>query len=279
MMDQPSLRGDNIFDGCVFLSFSVARYVLSYAVAIVVPPVSSKDKEAWKQLDVLTEQEGPAPDVFLDLHDRLTARFPCLSSLSDDEIDDGVWSDGPLWNNFGNKAAVLGMVYSRVAEVLPFLIESANSLGLVVFDWTSGAIHRGDGLKGLVLTVENEISVPWPRLEQVYQAIDRLTAKGGPGFMILEGPGEDYVQVAGGDRVYTLEWREHSGDGFRHWVAGILGAPGDADVIIRTNEFHVTVKKNERLNSTEVKTILKAYTERAGRPAGFAWRDVTERFN
>jgi hypothetical protein len=40
-----------------------------------------------------------------------------------------------LWNDFGYRVAVLGMIYSRVEEVLPFLIKSANDLGLVVFDW------------------------------------------------------------------------------------------------------------------------------------------------
>jgi hypothetical protein len=34
-------------------------------------------------------------------NDRLTARYPCICSLSDERVDDeGVWSDGPLWNKF-----------------------------------------------------------------------------------------------------------------------------------------------------------------------------------
>jgi hypothetical protein len=64
------------------------------------------------------------------------------SHVSDERVDDdGVWSDGPLWNDFGHRAAVLGMVYSRVKGVLPFLLETANDLGLVVFDWAGPSIY------------------------------------------------------------------------------------------------------------------------------------------
>jgi hypothetical protein len=115
---------------------------MSYNVAIVIPPVPAKDAKAWAGLDALIEQEGPRPAVFQVLHDRLTAKFPCMSMLPDDQVDDAVWSDGPLINNFQHKAAVLGMSYSRVEEVLPFLIKTANDMGLAVFDWGTETIHR-----------------------------------------------------------------------------------------------------------------------------------------
>jgi hypothetical protein len=105
---------------------------MSYTVAVVAPPISALDAEARAALDALIDQLGPAPAVFQTLHDGLTARYPCLSSLPDDQIDDGVWSDGPLWNNFGPRAAVLGISYSRVDEVLPFLIESIPANGFEV---------------------------------------------------------------------------------------------------------------------------------------------------
>jgi hypothetical protein len=115
---------------------------MSYNVAIVVPPVPAEDRAAWSEVDELIEQQGPRPAVFLQLHDRLTARYPCMCAVPDDRIDDTVWSDGPLLNNFGHRAAVLGISHPRVDEVLPFLIETANALGLVVFDWATGMIHR-----------------------------------------------------------------------------------------------------------------------------------------
>lgn len=90
----------------------------------------------------LIEQEGPRPQVFQELHDRLTARYPCILAVPDDRIDDTVWSDGPLINNFGCRAAVLGLSYSRIKEVLPFLFETANTLGLVVFDWATETVYH-----------------------------------------------------------------------------------------------------------------------------------------
>ena len=73
----------------------------------------------------------------------MTVRYPCICTLPDDRVDeDGVWGDGPLWNDFGNRAAVLGVVYSRVEEVLPFLIETAVGLDLTVFDWGGPNIYR-----------------------------------------------------------------------------------------------------------------------------------------
>jgi hypothetical protein len=116
---------------------------MSYNVAVVVPPVPSDDAAAWRGVDAIIAEEGPRPRVFHVLHDKLTSRYPCIGSLSDDEIDNGVWSDGPLINNFGHRAAVLGVVYARVGEVLPFLVETATGLGLTVFDWATERIHRG----------------------------------------------------------------------------------------------------------------------------------------
>jgi hypothetical protein len=115
---------------------------MSYNVAICTPPVPEDDSSAWQLLDNLIEAQGPVPTVFKELHDQLTAKYPCICTLSDDNVDDGVWSDGPLWNDFGHRAAVLGIVFSRVNEVLPFLIGSAKALGLTVFDWGGPTIYR-----------------------------------------------------------------------------------------------------------------------------------------
>ena len=117
---------------------------MSYNFAIVIPPIPADDREAWAAVDELTEVSGEPPPIFRTLHDQLTARYPCLCSLSDDEVDDGVWSDGPLWNNFGERAAILGLSYSHAEEVLPFIIDSSTKLGLCVFDWGTERIFRGN---------------------------------------------------------------------------------------------------------------------------------------
>lgn len=251
---------------------------MSYDIAIVIPPISADDQEAWDSLDGLIDQVDSAPPVFRTLHDRLTARYPCLTSLSDDENDDGVWSDGPLWNNFGKRAAVLGISFSRVDKVVPFVVESARSLGLLVFDYQTQHVHRPDGFEGVTLTLEERLPFPAPTIEQLNSAVDLLTPDGGPGFLILDGPGEDYAQVAGGDGAYTLEWRQYSEQKFRHHVAGKPGRPANVELAIPTNGFQVTVMENERLDSDDVKTLLTSYVEGKGQPTDYVWRDITERF-
>lgn len=80
---------------------------------------------------------------FQRLHGELTARYPCICTLDGDRVDDDrVWSDRPLCNDFGRRVAVLGVMYSRVEEVMPFVIETATSLGLTVFDWAGPTIYR-----------------------------------------------------------------------------------------------------------------------------------------
>jgi hypothetical protein len=75
---------------------------------------------------------------------RLTSRYPCICDLPDEQVDDGVWCSGPLRQPSYTRATVLGLIYPRVDEVLPFVIETATALGLTVFDWQSGEIHRPD---------------------------------------------------------------------------------------------------------------------------------------
>lgn len=85
--------------------------------------------------------EPPSPRM-RELHDRVTARYPCIT------VDDsGPWSDGPLINNFGRDIATVGISYSRVGEVLPFLIRAANEMGFWVLDGQDEVLHLPDGAR------------------------------------------------------------------------------------------------------------------------------------
>src|SRR6478672_9789771 len=101
---------------------------MSYNVVVCRSPVPEDNAEVWQQMDDLIQQEGPVPPVFETFIDRLTARYPCMCDLPDDEVDDGVWSDGPLRDNAGHRVTVLG-ISNRLDEVLPFVIATANDLG------------------------------------------------------------------------------------------------------------------------------------------------------
>ena len=120
---------------------------MSYSVGIQLGPIPSDPTIAFEQFsglaDALSIDDQPS-STFIAIHDDLTARFPCICDLPDDEIDDGVWSDGPLINNFGDQVAVIAFSYSTVETVLPFVIEVAHQHGGTVFDGQTSTVYRPD---------------------------------------------------------------------------------------------------------------------------------------
>ena len=117
---------------------------MSYTVGLLLTSAHSDDAHAFKEFTALvevTDIEEPHP-TFVAVHRELTARFPCICDLPDDQVDDGVWSDGPLINNFGQQQAVLGLMYSTAETVLLFVVKIANKHGITVFDWQIRSIYR-----------------------------------------------------------------------------------------------------------------------------------------
>lgn len=64
----------------------------------------------------------------------LVARYPDLTELDDDSVDDSPWSDGPLIGNASGPFIYLGFVVSRVDKAWMFAVETAREHGLVCFD-------------------------------------------------------------------------------------------------------------------------------------------------
>jgi hypothetical protein len=123
---------------------------MSYTLDIWTRSFPDDDKAAWDLRNRLTAEQNaafdpanpfvPASPEMAELHDRLTARHPCIC------VDDsGPWSDGPLINDFGRGTATVGIVYSRVEAVVPFVIQTATAMGLHVFDGQDEVIHRPAG--------------------------------------------------------------------------------------------------------------------------------------
>lgn len=119
---------------------------MSYVIHLVVPHVSKDPREIWELYETLAQSEEdeskPAP-VFVQLHETLTAVYPCLSQYpaGAPQVDTCPWSDGPLIRNFGSQTATLGLTGVDLEEVLAFLFESARVLGLTVLDPQSGGVH------------------------------------------------------------------------------------------------------------------------------------------
>jgi hypothetical protein len=55
--------------------------IVSYNVAICIPPVPADDTAAWNALDDLIEAQGVVPPIFKDLYDRLTSKYSCIIAI------------------------------------------------------------------------------------------------------------------------------------------------------------------------------------------------------
>src|SRR5262245_35632930 len=112
---------------------------LSYREALAVRDAVSDARDAGLSAGSEPAFEPPSASME-ELHRRLTVRYPCITT-----DPDGPWSDGPLINNFGQHAATFGISYSRVDEVLPFVVEEATAMGFWVFDAQDEAVHLPGG--------------------------------------------------------------------------------------------------------------------------------------
>lgn len=115
---------------------------MSYVLHIWQEPVPSSLYEAESTRAQLARQRGGQNPRFVSLAQALTARYPSLETLDDD--DEGVWSDGPLDGRGDAPVMNLG-VASRHDEVVAFVVENARRLGLVVLDGQAGRLHLPDG--------------------------------------------------------------------------------------------------------------------------------------
>jgi hypothetical protein len=117
---------------------------MSFTLAVWEGPRPSADALAeFERLSARylgTDDPAPPTPRVRAFIEAITAKYPDLGDLSDDEIDDGVWSDGPLVGNANGPFFYFGLVWSRVEEVVPFLAETARAHGLVCFDPQSNAL-------------------------------------------------------------------------------------------------------------------------------------------
>jgi hypothetical protein len=121
---------------------------MSYTLDFVPSTLSSNNPEALRQLEVLRERyhadEREKHPTLVRLHDVLVQRYPCLSRYADDDpaIDESPWADGPLIDNFKSELGMLAVRFSRVGDVLPFVLKAAVDLNITVLDGQTGEIIR-----------------------------------------------------------------------------------------------------------------------------------------
>lgn len=120
---------------------------MSYNIAVANFILPNDFDEACEIVNPLTDEDvdiGKINEVYLNFYNQLIKPYPCLCSVADEEVDNSIWSDGPLINNFTVKTPVIGFVYSRVDEALPIVIDLAHEHGLSILDWQTEKVYNSN---------------------------------------------------------------------------------------------------------------------------------------
>ncbi|MFY7856770.1 MAG: hypothetical protein ACOVQT_11560 [Rubrivivax sp.] len=117
---------------------------MSYVLQIWSFPVPQSVAQAAEILNDLNQRPAKPQTQFLELARRLTARHPCITTL-DDEDERAVWADGPLDGRTDRPVWSVGVLSAHVADLMPFVVETATSLGFVVYDNQAAACHLPGG--------------------------------------------------------------------------------------------------------------------------------------
>jgi hypothetical protein len=123
---------------------------MSYNIGIIKHNLPKDFAKACALFEKFADSDAPdtIDPVYLKFHDEITKIFPCICSLPDNEVDNGVWCDGPLIGNFKTNGPVIGFVFSKVEEALPVVVESALKMGLCVLDWQAEMVYTPNDLMG-----------------------------------------------------------------------------------------------------------------------------------
>jgi len=117
---------------------------MSYAVHFWSQPIPKTLDQATEIFDSLQSAPKRQNPLFQLLAKRLTARFPCITEIDEDDPN-LAWSDGPLDGITQDATYGIGILSQRVDEVQPFVVETATSLGLVVMDDQQGEVYLPGG--------------------------------------------------------------------------------------------------------------------------------------
>jgi hypothetical protein len=168
---------------------------MSYVVQIWAFPMPQSIDQVDGILSELDKRPKRPTTQFVELARRLTARHPCITTLDDNDDGDSpnaVWTDGPLNGHSDEAYWGLGIRTQHIDEVQPFVVETATSMGFVVFDDQQGECYLPGGL---TLTPEGRgigrhLGMPVP--EQIDEAairrtlMDALQSAAAPGGFKLE---------------------------------------------------------------------------------------------
>jgi hypothetical protein len=169
---------------------------------------------------------------------------------------------------------------ARAAKNLQATVNIMKDIESVIAKAKTDQLGQTRVFYDLTLTLEDEPVYNTPSLERLLSAVDQLTPYGGPGYLLLQGYEQDYIQVAGGNGMYTVEWRINQADeSFQHWIVGLPDEPLMPIVRIVTYGRIIEVQQNEELSADDAKVLLLAYANKEDRPMQYSWRDASSMFN
>jgi hypothetical protein len=214
-------------------------------------------------------------DAIAGFYAEITSLHPEIDSVPNDRMDDLDLCPWSIAFDRSDGHLIMCCVWSRAEYVGDLVRRLARKHRLYCFDPQTDTIIHPDVL---TLTADGERRRRSPSLADLNALVDRMASGTGPSFAILEGRGDDYVQVFGAGNAFTAEWREHAGNSFRHWKAGTLAPASGNTVSVAVGDRKLSVESNERLAAADVAAILEAYLNGRMRPEQYQWRDMTDMF-
>ncbi|MDO5691689.1 MAG: hypothetical protein Q4G70_04300 [Pseudomonadota bacterium] len=150
---------------------------MSYVLQIWSQPADEPPPTTVAEADALVVRLSKTPQpqdhpLFLQLAQRLTQRYPCLTTLDeeDEESEDAtVWSDGPLDGRTACALYGLGVQTTHLHRAVPFVVATARALGLNVYDMQAGEAHLANGS---VLHLRHRAPIDWEAQEQESEDIE-----------------------------------------------------------------------------------------------------------
>ena len=101
-------------------------------------PATVQEAEAFTSaLQGINSVQNPK---FITFAKKLTRKYPCMT-----ESDESVWTDGPLDGQTDEPVYGIGIQTEYLHEVHPFVITTANALGLSVYDDQAGQAYLASG--------------------------------------------------------------------------------------------------------------------------------------
>ena len=88
-----------------------------------------------------TGEEAPPTEAIRQYVSALLDRYPDLTELDDDAVDDSPWADGPMIGNASGPIIYFAMVANEAAEgAWTYAVATARAMRLVAFDPQSGTL-------------------------------------------------------------------------------------------------------------------------------------------